>query len=96
MGDRWAFASPRPQSLLNRVRQRKAPRPVGRGAWEYGPPRVRGGKMRQVEVNQFRRRRPIRPAAPSSAIAPGAGTVKDINWPVEWFPDVRKLPKDMT
>ena len=53
--------------------QAKPPRPVGRGAWERGPPQVRVGKMRLVEVSQLRRRRPMRPAAPSSATAPGAG-----------------------
>ena len=54
----------------------KAPRRAcaeGLGSWN--PPRVRGRKMRLGEVNQALRRRPvIRPAAPSSASAPGAGT----------------------
>ena len=54
----------------------KAPRRAcaeGLGSWN--PPRVRGRKMRIVEVNQALRRRPvIRPAMPTSAAAPGAGT----------------------
>ncbi len=49
----------------------RAPRGLG-----VVPPRGRGGKMRQVEVTQALRRRPVtRPARPISAAAPGAGTM---------------------
>ncbi len=58
------------------VSKAKAPRRAcaeGLGSWN--PPRVRGRKMRLGEVNQALRRRPvIRPAMPTSAAAPGAGT----------------------
>ena len=63
-----------------------------RGAWECGPPRVRGRKMRHVEVTQaLRRRPPTRPARPTSAAAPGAGTVKFIMSPLKPEPTVREV-----